>query len=590
MTADSSPGLLALQDVLAGRYALERELGRGGMGIVYLARDVSLDRPVAIKLLPPALAAVPALRERFLREARTAARLSHPNIVPIHSVEEHGAFVLFVMGYVEGETLGQRIARAGPLPRDEAIRILQEVAWALAYAHRRGVVHRDVKPDNILLERASGRALVSDFGIAQAAGAPGATGPGEVLGTLRYMSPEQEAGLPLDGRSDLFGLGVTALQALTGGRPADSPAIPERLRVIVDRCLAPEPADRFPDAEALVEALDATRGRRRAVPLPVERFVDLYQTLGTEIASYAAILVVLAGESLALWDWGNPLFPTVLIYALFVTIGLGGLRFVQLVGRARQLLGQGFSVGDVRAALERPEETTPERFHAVTGLDPGLLRRVPRWVLGVEGVVGVGLWIAAWPWWAGHARGAVVDGLLFALLTLVPVVLLRNLFARLIRPAKKGWWSRFWWKVMEWKVFRLARLGRGEAPGVAASEPTEIALAEGARRLFEAMPRELQAQLAAVPAVLERLEGQARRLRDGADTDGGARLTSTLAAMERLRLDLLRLSAGDGGPGDLTGDLDAARAVAERIDALVEAHRELEEPAHSGPADPHHPT
>jgi serine/threonine-protein kinase len=120
MRSNPSSSFLALQGALAGRYALERELGRGGMGVVYLARDLSLDRPVAIKLLPPALAARPAFRARFLREARTAARLSHPNIVPIHAVEEHGEFVLFVMGYVEGETLAQRIARQGSLSPEEA--------------------------------------------------------------------------------------------------------------------------------------------------------------------------------------------------------------------------------------------------------------------------------------------------------------------------------------------------------------------------------------------------------------------------------------------------------------------------------------
>ena len=168
MTAPPSPEFLALQQAVLGRYSLDRELGRGGMGIVFLARDVALDRPVAIKLLPPEMAASPRARERFLREARAAARLSHPHIVPVHAVEEHGALVLFVMAYVDGETLGARVRRAGALPAAEVMRVVQEVAWALAHAHAHGVVHRDVKPDNILLERESGRALVADFGIARA--------------------------------------------------------------------------------------------------------------------------------------------------------------------------------------------------------------------------------------------------------------------------------------------------------------------------------------------------------------------------------------------------------------------------------------
>src|SRR6185369_9958197 len=177
---------LSFQLALAGRYSIDRELGRGGMGVVYLAREVHLDRLVAIKLLPPEKAGLPTLRDRFLREARLAAKLSHPHIIPIHSVDQIDGFVFYVMAFVDGETLAHRVRTRGPLSASEGARVLREVAWALAYAHAQGLVHRDVKPDNILLEASSGRVLVADFGIAAAAGF---TGPDGISGTPEFMSP-----------------------------------------------------------------------------------------------------------------------------------------------------------------------------------------------------------------------------------------------------------------------------------------------------------------------------------------------------------------------------------------------------------------
>src|SRR5687768_896217 len=280
---------LELQEALAGRYSLERELGRGGMGVVYLAREVRLDRPVALKLLPSAFAAQPALRERFLREARTAARLSHPHIVPIHAVDEVGDFVFMVMAYVEGPTLEQRVRERGPLPATDAARVLREVAWALAYAHAQGVVHRDIKPANILLEAGSGRALVTDFGIAHVADSPSLTSGAEVMGTAEFMSPEQAAGEPIDGRSDLYALGVVGYYMLSGGVPFSgstvaatlakhltqtaeplatvAPEVPAQLSHAIERCLAKDPAARFEGGEQLAEALSTALERRSRIPL-----------------------------------------------------------------------------------------------------------------------------------------------------------------------------------------------------------------------------------------------------------------------------------------------------------------------------------
>ena len=276
---------LELQAALAGEYSLQREIGRGGMGIVYLARDVQLDRDVAIKVLPMHLARLTTARERFVQEARTAAGLSHPHIVPIHRVGEADGFVFFVMSYVEGETLGERLRTHGPLPPADAARVLREVAWALAYAHGRGIVHRDIKPDNILLEAGTGRAMVTDFGIAHGGGQASATDIGKIMGTAHFMSPEQGANKPLDGRSDIYSLGVVGYLAVSGRLPFEeasvpalivrqsmdtppsvmsvAPGIPSALAAAIDRCLDPDPAGRFADGEALAAALAPSPTRAR---------------------------------------------------------------------------------------------------------------------------------------------------------------------------------------------------------------------------------------------------------------------------------------------------------------------------------------
>jgi len=267
---------------LAPDFKVLGELGRGGMGIVYLAIDVNLDREVAIKVLPAYLTEPAGVRDRFLREARTAAKLSHPNIVPVYRADEKDGVVFFVMRHVDGESLGERLASRGPMPPLEAARMLQQVALALDYAHARGVIHRDIKPENILLERGTSSAVVTDFGIARLMEAAPATATGQVLGTVHYMSPEQVLGERVDGRSDVYSLGVVGFKAVTGQLPFDSrsatavlvehvtkeppkvrsvgPSVPEALAAIIDRCLAKDRAARYQTAGELATALDdATR-------------------------------------------------------------------------------------------------------------------------------------------------------------------------------------------------------------------------------------------------------------------------------------------------------------------------------------------
>lgn len=267
--------------VLEAQYDVDKEIGRGGMGIVYSGRDKRLKRAVAIKLLPPELAFRSEIRSRFLREAEMAAQLSHPHIVPIYSVDEREGLVYFVMALVEGENLGTRIARTGPVNPEEARRMLREVGDALAYAHSQNTVHRDIKPDNILIDGATGRTMVTDFGIARAV-SEGAesklTATGIAIGTPAFMSPEQSAGdRDIDGRTDLYALGIVAYQMLCGDLPfnatsapallvkhlSEKPipieqraAVPPDLARAVMLCLEKNPDDRFPSARAFVQALE----------------------------------------------------------------------------------------------------------------------------------------------------------------------------------------------------------------------------------------------------------------------------------------------------------------------------------------------
>ncbi|MBK6778414.1 MAG: serine/threonine protein kinase [Gemmatimonadetes bacterium] len=364
--------LADLRAQLGERYAFERELGRGGMGVVYLARDRQLDRPVALKVLPAELAANAELRERFLRETRTAASFSHPNIVPVHAVEERAGLLAFAMGFVEGESLTGRVRRSGPLTVREVVRLLQDAAYALAYAHGRGVVHRDIKPDNILIERATGRALVTDFGIAReiapVAARPGLTRVGEVVGTPEFMSPEQASGDTVDGRSDLYALGLTAYFALTGTpvftgtstqqllvkqltEPAPPiaslrPDIPAALAAAIDRLVRKEAAERFATAEALVEALETAQLAGPEVPLPVRLFA--------QDAGQASLILV--GAIIIGWlllqvlgqVYGGDL-DVVLPVVMFAAVVWG--RLAQTVQQARRLRQRGFDVADIQAGF-----------------------------------------------------------------------------------------------------------------------------------------------------------------------------------------------------------------------------------------------
>jgi eukaryotic-like serine/threonine-protein kinase len=382
----------ALSRKLGERYVIERELGRGGMGAVYLARDRRLDRPVALKVLPPEFAVVPELRERFLRETRLAAGFSHPNIVPVFAIEETDDVLAFAMGFVEGESLAARVAREGPLSRRDAVRLMTDVGYALAYAHGRGVVHRDIKPDNIMIERATGRALVMDFGIARAitpmADKPGLTRVGEVVGTPEYMSPEQAAGESVDGRADLYSLGLVMWFGLSGRvavtgdttqrilvkqlteavPPLASvrPDVPASLGAVVDQCCAKEADDRFASAEALVEALDAAQLTAPEIPVAIRLLAP--ELSSVTIRGLAAIVLFGFGLSMVIGNNsgnGNLLAVSMLIGATAWVGAAGALREV------RRLVGSGYAVTEVQRLLaltlgEKDDERARRKADVVT--------------------------------------------------------------------------------------------------------------------------------------------------------------------------------------------------------------------------------
>jgi len=314
--------LARLQAALTGRYTIEHELGRGGMATVYLAQDLKHGRPIALKVLRPELAA--ALGPgRFLREIEIAARLTHPNILPLHDSGEAGGLLYYVMPYVDGESLRSHLAREGPLPLDRALEIAREVASALGYAHEHGVVHRDIKPENVLLE--SGHAVVADFGVARAVwelAGDRLTETGIAVGSPAYMSPEQAgAEERLDGRSDIYALGCVLYEMLVGEPPFTGPTpravaakhlrqsvpsaritrpgVPAAVDRVIRTALAKVPADRFSDAAHFAAALAACAGQpgRRLAP---RRW--------TGVVVAAALTVAVGRWAWARWS-GSPSLP-----------------------------------------------------------------------------------------------------------------------------------------------------------------------------------------------------------------------------------------------------------------------------------------
>ena len=613
MTSRVDSDFLELQTALAGEYSIERELGRGGMGVVYLAREVQLNRLVAIKVLP---SSAPDLRERFLKEARMAASLSHPNIVPIYRVGEAGPFVYFAMSFVDGETLGERLRARGPLSPAAATRLLREVAWALAYAHGRGLIHRDVKPDNILIERSTGRALVMDFGIALAG--DDETSAQRVMGTAQFMSPEQATAGTVDGRSDLYSLGIVGYLALSGRLPFDAqnlpelltkqvnepapplaravPGLPRALSVAIDRCLRKNAAERFATGEAMAEALDESPSNRTQLPAPLRLWLRASDPLKPLYLMWSTVFFMGTLSELRRGDW-----PVTLAFMLLPAIP----SFTFHARKLRKVLSAGYTLPDVQHAVrlwqaEKREELAFERDGELPrGLQ--ILRAATISFAGVFGLLATGaidpgtiaLWLPrAWPFRigvvvAGPAILAVVSAIASHALG-VPF-LPRDLRRRLTGALRNWFWSSRTGAL----ITRLLTPKRRDRLVSVDYRPTEMALGLAVSDLFDALPKSYRIHLSGLPEVVRRLEAYAAASRveveqlesldaatDGELSDQLARarasLAESVAALESIRLDLLRLHGGETDLRPITSVLEASQQIGVELARLTSARGEVE--------------
>ena len=612
------PVFLRLQTLVAGRFSLEREIGRGGMGIVYLARDVALERPVAIKVLAPSLAARHDMHARFLREARIAAQCFHPHIVPIHAVEEAEDLAWIVMAYVRGETLADRLRRSGPLDADELRRLGREVGWALSYAHQRGVVHRDIKPENLLIDASTGRYVIADFGIALGNDQVVTPAGGTVPGTARYMAPEQAFGEAVDGRADLYALGVTLFVAATGRAPFEAPTamalvtqhamqpapavrtfaptMPIVLARAIDRCLAKRPDDRYADAgqflaaiepdvreQPLSTALHAARDHASSARLmrdwsAIVGITTLMLALGETPSSIDRAIITMIGGSM-----------TSLLAAATV------LRGSEALIEARKLLRRGHDANDVTRALAG--EASPASQHGRGR------RRVVMWASIL--VSGIALGLAQGQADNLQLPDPVAEAVQLLALFL-PAVLIARGGSRLMTESGLGRWlhERVGQPLAAFATRMLAGKRNAKATtGALADAPTEVLLVNAVESAVAALPeahREAMQQVDAIARALAReaavlraktrqldaREADALVLRASAERESVLdavrqerevaqdRLRTAMTALESLRLDVLKLSA-DQSDGDLTSQLEQVREVQRRVDAAMDVRRLL---------------
>jgi eukaryotic-like serine/threonine-protein kinase len=624
--------LRALVDkALSSSYEIGSELGRGGMGIVYRAKDRRLKRTIAIKVLPPELSYRGEIRMRFLREAETAAQLSHPNIVPIYSVDEKDGIVYFVMACVDGVNVARRLHDQGRLPIADARRILKEVGEALAYAHARGVIHRDIKPDNILLESETGRAMVTDFGIARAVQEGGdarLTATGVAIGTPAFMSPEQAAGdREIDGRSDLYSLGVVAYQMLTGDLPFSAgstasmlmkhlterpipvehkrPEVPPDFAATVMTLLEKEPERRFPSASAFVLMLETastapyTPPVRPPVHVPAHVPVTqhLSPTQSAVRSSQFAVAYAPSADDVARWTappveefrkkfiFYAAVNSVVLLAAILTNIGLTPITVVWSMYMAYKYAGLWTSGYDWRDVFRQPRSRslidvaseTVDEARGIFDKEHRLKRRsTPRSPIPLPG----GTSPRALP--GGSTASAIPDRALgrFASTVrqadqdrtdirrrvgeLAPSD--RKLVADVL-PSADTLFDR-----VQALAITAAELDRQSETGDAQKQvDTQIKQLEDEANPFDRVRSEERVRRLALLKRQRRTLLAVGQKRDEAQ----AKLERCSLTLQNMRFDLVRLRAGGITADHMTSVTERARAVAQEIDAVVGAADEV---------------
>lgn len=611
-------------EALAERWILAGEIGRGGMSTVYLGRDVALDRPVAAKVLAPHLADAPDARARFHREARLGAKLAHPHIVPVYALEEVADTLCMILGHVDGESLGARIAREGPPGYELAVRILRETAWALAAAHAAGILHRDVTVDNILLDRQTGRAHLIDFGIA----AESAHSGERLSGTAGFVAPELIAGGPASVQSDLYALGIVGWCLLTGAPPFEAgddeatllrtlieplppllraaPTTPPRLAAALDECLARDPAARPASAEAWLARLDAL-DEPAAPGGPLVEW--LTPARGSRLLyAFACSLIAFFGAAFQLRNPHDTLrtAPGEWFATLFGTAWpvLSSAVLLHLTARWRRLRGlarAGYGIADLRLVLDERTSAAPVGSRRAS---PRLLRATALSALlvflllnGLYGPSRGNAW--AWPmgvtsleWLNFVANAALAAYVIFwvGIAGLAAHPLPSRRLANLLGRTRAGLWRT----AAGTLLVRLARRTvQRVAPALTLHRPTELVLDLAIEDLFAVLPRVARQELHDVPKVTAALRRHITTLRSRLariDAAGGGvtdevrdlrlrfadGIDQGLLALERLRLRLMQLDDASHPLGAVSEELLAGRVVERELLAALGAHPDVE--------------